>query len=83
MATNIVFPFPIKDILYKESLEFELEPTKKKRGLTTKGMYGICRNPMYAGVLSSLIGATRIVTIDRLVFNGLLFAGVYYGVLRE
>lgn len=83
MMKNLMLPFPVKDLLYKPELEFELEPTQKKRGLTTKGMYGVCRNPMYAGVFAILIGASRIVTVDRLLFNLLLIGGTYYGVLRE
>ena len=83
MATNILLPFPIVDLIYNTELSFELEPTQKKRGLTTKGTFGICRNPMYAGMILLLIGTSRVLTVDRLIFDTLMFIGIVYGVLRE
>lgn len=80
MSFNILLPFPIRDILYKDKLEMELEPEKKKRGLLAEGLYKLCRNPMYSGMMMTLLAASRVVTIDRILFNAAIF--IIYGVRR-
>lgn len=83
MLKNIMLPFPIQDILHADSLVLEVEHAHKKRGLLAEGMYKLCRNPMYSGMMMCLIGVSRVVTLDRLLFNGLMFVGIIYGVRRE
>jgi hypothetical protein len=37
---------------------------------------------MYSGLMMTLLGASRVVTIDRILFNASIFIGIIYGVKR-
>lgn len=60
-----------------------MEPSGKKTGLLAKGVYGLCRNPMYFGMIMMFLGSSHIITPDRLVFYAVHIVCIMYGVHRE
>lgn len=83
MFSNMLVPFSLKDIMESPQLTFEVEPNGKKTGLLAKGVYGLCRNPMYFGLIMMFIGASHIITVDRLIFCAVHIIGIIAGVQRE
>lgn len=82
LGGDIFNPFPIKSIIRGQYIEFPKYTNSLNKGLVSSGLYGYCRHPMQSSVITLLIFAHNIYTIDRLIFiivNCLgIFVGVYY-----
>jgi protein-S-isoprenylcysteine O-methyltransferase Ste14 len=83
LGNQILMPFSVKKLLNNQVLEIVPYEAKRHTSLTTKGIYGLVRHPMQAGVLLMFIFGNGVYTTDRLLFVGVMGLFVLVGVLME
>lgn len=83
VGRGIMMPYRLGQILNDSEVEVKSYEAKKSTDLTVKGVYGLVRHPMQAGVLLMIIFGNGHYNLERLLFVGTMVLFVVVGVLME
>jgi hypothetical protein len=83
LGDKILMPYKIDDILNSKSVTYTPYDGKGFGGLKMDGVYAWVRHPLQCGMLSLLIFANGVYTVDKILNVLVMGAGVFIGVRME